>query len=358
MKKFLLLVILLLTLLPVARVSAQNWVNESMHECEDEDGFKYMTDLPCDGFTECREWCESCESYQDCEDIDAHKETCYQTCIWCDSRMTYIKWLTHDCMSSSNGPNDPSGSICIFCGMPLSMCTCSGPLVNGNSQTTGIGGGVGDSTSGNVGSYHPDNNATTTEITPPLLPVDYHMPEANEKLFKDNLPAQTLKQECKMTCVPTAMASIISMLGSDWSVEEIRDQIEQNYLNTKPEGYDLCKYGVLKGDLDNVMYKASFYETSIEEIRNNIDEGNPCVAVINIGTNIMEEMHMIEIVGYFVEPEKEQIVFKSDGSQIVKTQEPVNAYQCINPGTGKYETHYDYEFQKYQDMIYVKYNAK
>ena len=222
-------------------------------------------------------------------------------------------------------------------------------------EDSGNGGGE---QADNIGSYHPNNNATTTEITPPLLPQEYHQPESHEKLFKDNLPAQTLKQECKMTCVPTAMASIISMLGSDWSAEEIRDQIEQNYLNTKPEGYDLCKYGVLKVDLDNVMYKASFYETSINEIRNNIDEGNPCAAVINIGTNITEELHMIEIVGYFTEPVKEQIVFTSDGSQIVKTQEPVNAYQCINPGTGKYETHYDYEFQKYQDMIYVKYNAK
>lgn len=101
MKKFLTLAVFLLTLLPAARVSAQNWVNESMHECEDEDGFKYMTDLPCEGFVDCRDQCSSCNGFFDCDEIEEHEKDCFYECNKCNQKMKVIEREKHKCKGNT-----------------------------------------------------------------------------------------------------------------------------------------------------------------------------------------------------------------------------------------------------------------
>ena len=213
--------------------------------------------------------------------------------------------------------------------------TDSPQQTDSQSDTGQNGSGSGEPNAPNsqsAGAYHPNNNPTTTETT-------YHQPKANEVLFKDNLPAQTLKMQCKMDCVPTVMATLIALSGSDYTASEIRENIEYNYLISKPERYDLCTKGVQPEDLEKVMNDAFFFKTSVGELVENINGGHPCAAVIDneIGR------HMIAIVGYFNDDDGE-----------------VHAYQCINPGKegDKYETHYDYEFKNHLDKIYVKYNVK
>ena len=68
----------------------------------------------------------------------------------------------------------------------------------------------------------------------------------------------------------------------------------------------------------------SFESISVSEIPTAIDEGSPVVAVIGAADGINK--HMLVVVGYF------------------KDYFGVDAFQCINPGTGQYETHYSYEF--------------
>lgn len=100
MKKFLTLAVFLLTLLPTARVSAQNWVNESMHECED-DGFTYMTDLPCEGFVDCRDQCSSCNGFFDCDEIEEHEKDCFYECNKCNQKMKVIEREKHKCKGNT-----------------------------------------------------------------------------------------------------------------------------------------------------------------------------------------------------------------------------------------------------------------
>ena len=67
-----------------------------------------------------------------------------------------------------------------------------------------------------------------------------------------------------------------------------------------------------------------FESINVSNIPSAIDEGSPVVAVIRADDGINK--HMLVVVGYF------------------KDYFDVDAFQCINPGTGQYETHYSYEF--------------
>ena len=142
MKKILTLARLLLTLPMVMRVEAQTWTNESMHECE-EDGFKYMTDLPCEGPVICESRCPSCESFFGCDEIEDHKKTCNYICPWCDLKMDVKDEPTHECQNDPD-PNDPDcNKNCVFCGMPLDQCICPGPVIKGKEPHSVPGGGGG-----------------------------------------------------------------------------------------------------------------------------------------------------------------------------------------------------------------------
>ena len=132
----------------------------------------------------------------------------------------------------------------------------SDPPSNETEPTDPPGTNEGDGGGGNDGGSQVEESSTpTTNDTQSSI---YHIPQANEKLFKDNLPAQTLKQECKMDCVPTILATIISMSESDsglsmYSDEGIRDQIEYMYLSTKDQNYSICTNGILTEDYSSLM---------------------------------------------------------------------------------------------------------
>ncbi len=125
MKKFLLLVIFLLTLLPAARVSAQDMINENGYKCYDDGIGYYISPLPCDDVEKCESQCSNCDGFFDCDEIKEHEKGCYYECPRCERQMTVIEGLSHYCE-----PEDENH--CVFCGMPLDQCICSGPIVNGN----------------------------------------------------------------------------------------------------------------------------------------------------------------------------------------------------------------------------------
>ena len=81
-------------------------------------------------------------------------------CAFCDQLLTPEEYANHDCSGDGDG-DDPDG------GDP------SG------------GGGAGGGETG-IGSYHPDNNGTTTIGNPPYLPQEIHATVEGEILFKEN----------------------------------------------------------------------------------------------------------------------------------------------------------------------------
>ena len=213
--------------------------------------------------------------------------------------------------------------------------TDSPQQTDSQSDTGQNGSGSGEPNAPNsqsAGAYHPNNNPTTTETT-------YHQPKANEVLFKDNLPSKTMAMECKMDCIPTIAATIISLMGSDHSDEEIRDLIEYRYreqIRSKYPSYTVCQYGIFEEDYHQVMRATQFFPTTIDEVKDNIDSGKPCLAVINNDAG----KHMVAIVGYFTD-----------------SNDNIEGYQCINPTPkgGVYEMRCKADFEAYPNYIYVKY---
>ena len=171
-------------------------------------------------------------------------------------------------------------------------------------------------------------------ITYRMLSPKYHQASTNEILFNNPLPEKTLKQEGNADGVATAVASLISLAGSEKSAEDIRTELEMEYTKIKEDGYLYCVDGVKKEDIDTFMNKAQFSKTPLDNIVGNIKSGNPCAAVIDTENGLQ----MIGVVGYYD---------YSNG---------VDSYQCINPRTGLYETHSKQELQNYPEMIYVKCN--
>ncbi len=94
-------------------------------------------------------------------------------------------------------------------------------------------------------------------------------------------------------------------------------------------------YGIPLAKMDVFLFMTSvgFYVTDITEIPHNIDLGCPMTAVIDTE----DGLHMVEIVGYY------------------QDYVGINAFQCVNPGNGMYETHYTHEFNEYSNYIFVKY---
>ncbi|MCI6504256.1 MAG: hypothetical protein MSA13_06540 [Prevotella sp.] len=61
------------------------------------------------------------------------------------------------------------------------------------------------------------------------MPEEIHKPAENEVLFKDNLPAQTIKQRTNMDCVSTSLGIISELSGSVQTAENVRENIEEMY---------------------------------------------------------------------------------------------------------------------------------
>ena len=100
MKKFLLLVILLLTLFPQARVAAQNMTNETTHNCADEN-YWYMTELNCEENGKGEETCSSCGGVFKSDEIAEHEKECFYECNKCNQKMKVIEQEKHKCKENT-----------------------------------------------------------------------------------------------------------------------------------------------------------------------------------------------------------------------------------------------------------------
>lgn len=186
-----------------------------------------------------------------------------------------------------------------------------------------------------IGSYHPDNNNTTTNTTPPLLPNEVHMPVDNEKLFKDDLPVRYPYQTNHNNCFTTALAICNALMTGDYSFifyDNYRVSIEALFFDIFER--KIGEKGIYPDEVDNFLTNGSgliFDYISASEIASCIDNGDLVLATIADGT------HEVAIVGYY-------------------DDFGIDAYQCVNPGNGMYETHYEYEFKKDLIIRYYKNN--
>ena len=309
-------------------IMAQHWTYE--------DGSNWLPDLEVGSNNE---RCDECGHFYDPE--EGHE--CWYKCEYCYEIVSELNrhYKYSQACAIAAGYKDDEVSHCPFCGRELEeeeYCTCanlvvpgtkpSGGGVGGGSTGTGTGGG----SSGSVGGYwYPNNN--NVDINPPFNPT--HQKIDGEHLFKENLPAQSMKQETSMTCVPTAMANLLSHMGSQQSPQEMRKNIETAYDSKFSIEYGYIKdEGVNLSVLDDLMTIYGFCQISSLDISLNIDTHSPCIALI---ANDDGSLHMIEIVGYF------------KNTDYVHTSP--EAFQCIDPGTGLYKTirveKFDYIYSKY-----------
>ncbi len=332
-RRILSLVIFLLTLFPLlgivdgSAVKAQHWTYE--------DGSHWLPDLDVDSNNE---KCETCGHYYDPE--EGHE--CWYECEYCHARVSDLNQhykYNQPCADAARGveeDDEPKDGYCCICGLPIDQCTCTGGIEIGNRPSWGGGSsGTGGGFTGSVGGYwYPDNN--NVDINPPFNPT--HQKIDGEHLFKEHLPAQSMKQETSMTCVPTAMANLLSHMGSQQSPQEIRDNIEIAYdASYSEENQAIKQNGVDLSVMKDFMQVMGFYTTELSDIVDNIDNSIPCLAVIEIESGIL---HMMEIVGYFESKDYFQTL--------------PEAFQCIDPGTGEYTTVRIEKIQKYSNYIFAK----
>lgn len=193
-----------------------------------------------------------------------------------------------------------------------------------------------DSDNDGIGSYHTDNNNKSTVVTPPLLPYEVHKPESNEKLFKENLPVRYPGQTCTMNCFTTTLAICNALMNGDFS---FNDYI--TYLSAIEHMFyfifdrEICERGIKSYEMNKFLTEGCglIYDYINESsIASCIDNGDLVMVTIGNGS------HEVAIVGYY------------------NDFEGIDAYQCVNPGNGKYETHYGYEFDKDIIIRYFKNN--
>ena len=234
MRKILGIVIFLLTLLPLIgsgdafTIKAQNFAFENGEYWLPEVGVKAEQKVKC----------ESCkQSFRDNDALDAHL------------RYNTVCWDYYNPKSNNSGDDDTKNGNCCFCGLPEDQCTCTGAECHGSYS-----GGDGGTINNDVGSYwYPDNN--DVKITPPYIPT--HQTIKGEHIFKEGLPTNSMKQETKMTCVPTAMANLLSHKGSSQSAEEIRMRIEGTYNNLYADYGDIAQYGISRYIINEFIYQYS-----------------------------------------------------------------------------------------------------
>lgn len=333
-KRFLFLVLFLLTLFPLlgigdgSIVKAQHWTYE--------DGAYWLPDVDANSNNE---KCETCGHYYDPE--EGHE--CRFKCEYCGEEVKDLNQHYEKSQQCANaaGYNKEEVSHCPFCYRVLQEgehCDCANIVVPGTRPSEGATGNGGSSETGgsfsNSGYWYPDNN--NVDIKPPYNPT--HQKIDGEHLFKENLPAQSMKQETNMTCVPTAMANLLSHIGSQQTPEEMRQTIENTYNSIYAKEYgSIRKSGVNIDVIDDFMGTMNYIETSLSEVVSNLKNGIPCIGVIETDEGFL---HMVEIVGYF------------DNNNYFQSIPEV--YQCIDPGTGLYITVRVEELEKYSNKIYSK----
>ena len=231
----------------------------------------------------------------------------------------------------------PKDGKCYGCGKSIEECTCIGVDCPGNSSIENsdnwnTGSSLGSSSSG--GYWYPNNN--DAEINPPYNPI--HKKNDDEHLFRNDLPEKSMKQNTKMSCVQTAIANMLSHMGSTQIAEELRNKIEDAYNNLYANEFGKIQiYGIQQGFLDVFMQNLGFYNIGLSEIVSHIDYGHPCLGIIETTSGLL---HMVEIVGYF----------DNDNSNLPLPE----FYQCMDPGTGEYTTIRIKQFEKYARNIYSK----
>ena len=186
-----------------------------------------------------------------------------------------------------------------------------------------------------IGSYHPDNNNTTTNTTPPLLPNEVHTPVDNEKLFKDDLPARYPYQTNHNNCFTTTLAICNALTMGDFDFKYYNGYlayVENTFSDTF--GRDISEEGIYPCEVDRFITNGcnlEFDYITSSEIASCIDDGDIVMVTIANGS------HEVAIVGYYDDL-------------------GVDAYQCVNPGNGMYETHYVDEFKHGSIIRYSKNN--
>ena len=315
MRKFLILTLFFVTLLPLsprfgcATVHAQGIANENYYLCY-VNGFVQMSLYPCsDGHeveivkcTKCGEQYMSYESH-DCQGDEEEKIWCPH----CNAQLTPEEYATHNCLKTGDGDEPDGGN--------------SGGGGGGSGGSVGSGG---DDFLNGIWNPNNNNNNTTIIINPPSLPEEIHKPAENEVLFKDNLPAQTIKQRTNMDCVSTSLGIISELSGSVQTAENVRENIEEMY--RRMTGVLLEEDGVDSSCYLNMLLTESglpYEYTSPLQIKSSIDSNMPVLGIIEASDGFNK--HMVVIVGYY-------------------NEFYVSKYQCINPGTGQYETHSQSEF--------------
>lgn len=186
-----------------------------------------------------------------------------------------------------------------------------------------------DYTEPSVGEYHSDNNKTSPTS-------GKHYPAYDEVLFKDNLPAQYPRQKCSMSCFLTSIAICESLMKGDFSTYSSNLEAMESLFQCNL-GRDICDDGIYPDEMSyflDTVYMVDNEFIGIGDICGCIDNGDLVMVTIENGT------HEVVIVGYYDDCWG------------------VDAYQCVNPGTGLYETHYDYEFDENHIIKYKKSNKE
>ena len=306
MGRYLSLLLFLLTLLPVLNIDDASSVSAQSFTYED--GSYWLPDIEVKG-NEKNVTCDCCgESFYDEDDLDRH------------IKYNSVCASFYGFGDPTKDPDDePKNGMCYGCGKSIEECTCTGAECSGKD-----GQEIGNSNGGSIDfiidgdSWHSSNN--DAEIIPPYTP--FHKEIDNEHLFRKNLPAKSMKQNTRMSCVQTATANMFSHMGSTQSAEELRTAIEDAYNNLYASDFgEMRVYGIQQRLIDLFMQSLGLYNIGLSEIVSSIDEGHPCLGVIETTSG---QLHMVEIVGYF----------KNDDSDVSVPKE----YQCIDPGTGEYTT--------------------
>ncbi len=161
------------------------------------------------------------------------------------------------------------------------------------------------------------------------------MPVDNEKLFKDDLPVRYPYQTNHNNCFTTALAICNALTMGDFDFKYYNGYlayVENTFSDTF--GRDISEEGIYPCEVDRFITNGcnlEFDYITSSEIASCIDDGDIVMVTIANGS------HEVAIVGYY-----------DDWG--------VDAYQCVNPGNGMYETHYVDEFKHGSIIRYSKNN--
>lgn len=285
MNRILSIAILLLTLLTAAEMRAQDMINETGYKCND-GGLEYISPIPCDFVAACEEECSSCQGFFDCDEIKEHEKGCYYECPRCERQMTVIEGLSHYCE-----PEDENH--CVFCGMPLDQCICSGPEVRpspGPSPTP---------PSPTPPSPTPPSPPKPQKPQKDWTPGDYLFPDGCQTYFKDSLMIMP-QQETDADCVSTALA-YSEMWANDYPLEkyeEVKETIEDNFYRKYKQ--ELSSSGVGDSIIVDFITNYSGLVTGgldINGIKGALDSGSSAVTILICGRN-NPGLHFVSIIGY------------------------------------------------------------